>query len=75
MKLAMDVKTIEVDLEECALVQFRIPPLVLADGTKLKLAGAQMRVEPISVLVPHNGDMIKALFHPTEGRWEIVENK
>lgn len=64
---------LEYDLTECAIVKFVIPPLELPDGKMVRLRDAHAVFQPIRMLVnTPDGGQIQALFHVTEGRWEIV---
>lgn len=66
---------VEYALEDCAIVKFVIPPLELADGTLIKLRDAHCVFPPIRMLVNlPAGGQIQALFHPADGKWEIVSS-
>ncbi len=63
---------IEYDMVDCAIVKFIIPPLELPDGRMIKLRDAHAVFPPIRMLVNNpDGTQIQALFHPTDGHWEM----
>lgn len=62
-------------MEECAIVQFIIPPLELPDGTKVKLRDAHAVFPPIRMLVNKpEGGQVQAIFDVTKAKWEIVSS-
>ena len=66
---------IEYELVDCAIIKFIIPPLELPDGTMIRLQDAHAVFQPVRMLVNRpDGTQIKALFHPTQGTWEIIED-
>lgn len=72
-------EAIKFEIEECVKFQVYIPPLVMPDGRKLKLGSTTGSIQgvlpPIDFLVPdpENNNLVKARFHATEMRWEIIE--
>lgn len=76
MQSKMTASGLEYALEDCAIVKFIIPPLELPDGKIIRLRDANAVFPPIKMLVnTGDGQPIMALFHPTEGRWEIVKEE